>query len=235
MPLPSNTLASMKDWTPAEWGTFTAICLVPTLAAFGALWAKIVTATKEIRESLNKVDDKANVATTMANVAQATAVSNSASLNRISEGLHSSQSKLVDLAAQLPPMPGTNRTDIPSTTPTGIVGNNLTPLLGMVLAMMSVLVMGTGCGSKLQQVTQARQTYTVTLAAVDRSYELGLIPDKVFVNDIEPVRQEAKTLLDELDALAVAGKWIDYDFAMGKFNTALDRLIAWRIKTQKKS
>ena len=105
--------------------------------------------------------------------------------------------------------------------------------LAAILALL-VFTFTAGCQqSPLQQSVQARELYTSTLQSLSTARRAGLIDDANY-RKIEDGRKVAAIALDAMETNAVKGDGIKFNFYRDSFNSAIDTLLEWRIKTQKK-
>jgi hypothetical protein len=104
----------------------------------------------------------------------------------------------------------------------------------VIAALLSLALVVPGCSqTPLQQSVQARELYTSTLQSLSTARRAGLIDDAAYVK-IEQGRQVAATALDAMETNAVSGDGVKFTFYRNSFNGAIDTLLEWRIKTQKK-
>ena len=107
----------------------------------------------------------------------------------------------------------------------------------MIAALMAGLVAANiGCAKNdlppLSRVVQARELYTSTLNVLTAARTAGKINDQT-AKDIENYRRLAAEALNAMEENALAKNGAGYQSAIKAFDTAIDKLLEWRVKQQR--
>lgn len=104
----------------------------------------------------------------------------------------------------------------------------------VIVVALLMLIMSTGCAQTPKaRVVQAREAYSATLSVLVAARSLGQIDDKTAI-EIERARVIAEAAIVEMDATAASGDTPAFRAAMAAYSLAIDKLIEWRTRIERK-